>query len=67
MEIPELRIGSVTARIPIVQGGMGVRVSLASLASAGGESGGIGTISSIGLGNLADMADHYEQTSVNAW
>ncbi len=66
MEIPELRIGSVTARIPIVQGGMGVRVSLASLASAVANQGGIGTISSIGLGNLADMADHYEQTSVNA-
>lgn len=66
MEIPELRIGSVTAKIPIVQGGMGVRVSLASLASAVANQGGIGTISSIGLGNLEDMAEHYEQTSVNA-
>ncbi len=66
MEIPELRIGSITAKIPIVQGGMGVRVSLASLASSVANQGGIGTISSIGLGNLADMADHYETTSVNA-
>lgn len=52
MKIPELRIGNMTAKIPIVQGGMGVRVSLASLASAVANAGGIGTISSIGLGDL---------------
>ena len=66
MEIPELRIGSITAKIPILQGGMGVRVSLASLASAVANQGGIGTISSIGLGDLVEMADHYETASVNA-
>ncbi len=52
MKIPELRIGKMIAKIPIVQGGMGVRVSLASLASAVANAGGIGTISSIGLGDL---------------
>jgi len=52
VNIPELRIGNLTARIPIVQGGMGVRVSLSSLASAVANQGGIGTISSIGLGDL---------------
>ncbi len=52
MEIPKLQIGNLTANIPIVQGGMGVRVSLASLASAVANEGGIGTISSIGLGNI---------------
>lgn len=66
MEIPELRIGSITAKIPIVQGGMGVRVSLASLASAVANQGGIGTISSIGLGDLDCSADLYERTSVQA-
>jgi len=66
MEIPELRIGSITAKIPIVQGGMGVRVSLASLASSVANQGGIGTISSIGLGNLEGLSDNYETTSVNA-
>ena len=34
MKLPELRIGSMTTAIPIVQGGMGVRVSRASLAAA---------------------------------
>ncbi|MBU4444952.1 nitronate monooxygenase [bacterium] len=43
MEIPKLQIGSLTADIPIVQGGMGVRVSLASLASAVANEGGIGS------------------------
>lgn len=66
MEVPDLKIGSITAKIPIVQGGMGVRVSLASLASAVANQGGIGTISSIGLGDLKNSADIYEKTSVNA-
>jgi len=34
MNIPKLHIGHLTADIPIIQGGMGVRVSLASLAAA---------------------------------
>ena len=40
MNIPKLHIGHLTADIPIVQCGMGVRVSLASLTAAG--SGGTG-------------------------
>ena len=52
MKIPELKIGNMTSPIPIVQGGMGVRISLSSLASAVANEGGIGTISSIALGDL---------------
>jgi len=66
MEIPKLQIGSLTADIPIVQGGMGVRVSLSSLASAVANEGGIGTISSIGLGNLDDSKREYERISREA-
>jgi len=66
MKIPELRIGSITAKIPIVQGGMGVRVSLASLASSVANQGGIGTISSIGLGNIEGSAEVCERTSLEA-
>ena len=66
MEIPELHIGSLSASIPIVQGGMGVRVSLASLASAVANEGGIGTISSIGLGDIKDSEQDYEKTSREA-
>jgi len=66
MKIPKLQIGSLSANIPIVQGGMGVRVSLASLASAVANEGGIGTISSIGLGDLEDSKQEYERISREA-
>ena len=66
MDIPKLKIGSLTADIPIVQGGMGVRVSLSSLSAAVANQGGIGTISSIGLGNLEDLTTSYEKVSREA-
>lgn len=66
MKIPKLQIGSITADIPIVQGGMGVRVSLSSLASAVAEEGGIGTISSIGLGDIEASKHEYERISREA-
>jgi nitronate monooxygenase len=66
MKIPKLQIGKITADIPIVQGGMGVRVSLSSLASAVAEEGGIGTISSIGLGDIEASKREYERMSREA-
>jgi len=66
MKIPKLRIGNITTDIPIVQGGMGVRVSLSSLASAVAEEGGIGTISSIGLGDVEASKLEYERMSREA-
>lgn len=45
-----LRIGTKTAKLPIVQGGMGVGISGASLATAVANSGGIGVISAVGIG-----------------
>ncbi|UCZ55316.1 nitronate monooxygenase [Bacillus shivajii] len=39
----------MTPRVPIIQGGMGVRVSLSGLASAVANAGGIGTISGTGI------------------
>lgn len=48
--MPSLRIGELTARLPIVQGGMGIGVSLSSLASAVASAGGIGVLSAVGLG-----------------
>ncbi len=47
-----LSIGDLTAKFPIVQGGMGVGVSLSGLASAVAKEGGIGVISAAGLGLL---------------
>ncbi|MFH2002064.1 MAG: nitronate monooxygenase family protein [Planctomycetota bacterium] len=66
MKIPELTIGNITAPIPIVQGGMGVRVSLSSLAAAVANEGGIGTISSIGLGDIEESKSKFEEKSREA-
>jgi nitronate monooxygenase len=45
-----LKIGNLTAKLPILQGGMGVGVSMSSLASAVANEGGVGVISCAGLG-----------------
>lgn len=49
MKLPSLQIGSKTARLPIVQGGMAVRISMAPLATAVAEAGGVGVIAGSGL------------------
>lgn len=45
-----MMIGDLTIRTPLVQGGMGVGVSLAGLASAVANEGGVGVLSAAGLG-----------------
>ena len=45
-----MKIGDLVARIPIIQGGMGVGISLSGLASAVANEGGVGVISAAGLG-----------------
>lgn len=49
-KLKPLILGDIEVKIPIVQGGMGVKVSTASLASAVANCGGAGTIASVGLG-----------------
>ncbi|HEY5506984.1 MAG TPA: nitronate monooxygenase [Coriobacteriia bacterium] len=49
MDLPSLTIGRVTSRLPIIQGGMAVRISLAPLAAAVANEGGIGIIAGSGL------------------
>lgn len=48
----KLRIGHLTADLPIVQGGMGVGISLSRLASAVARCGAIGVIAAAGIGVL---------------
>ena len=45
-----LHLGDLTIAVPIIQGGMGVGVSLSGLAGAVANEGGVGVISSAGLG-----------------
>ncbi len=47
-----LRIGNLVVAVPVVQGGMGVGISLSGMAAAVANEGGIGVISSAGLGLL---------------
>ncbi|NLK94372.1 MAG: nitronate monooxygenase [Clostridiales bacterium] len=50
MNIKPLKIGELSVSLPIIQGGMGVGVSLSNLASAVTNAGGIGVISSAQIG-----------------
>ncbi|MGL5318546.1 MAG: NAD(P)H-dependent flavin oxidoreductase [Bacteroidales bacterium] len=60
-----LKFGELTARIPIIQGGMGVGISLSGLASAVANEGGVGVISSAGLGLLYNkFSSNYAEASI---
>lgn len=50
MKLPQLKIGDLVPELPIIQGGMAVRISTASLAAAVAEEGGIGLIAATGMG-----------------
>ena len=50
MAYKELKIGDLTARVPLIQGGMGVGVSLSGLAGAVAKEGGVGIISTAQIG-----------------
>ena len=47
--LPQLTIGNIKAKLPIIQGGMAVRVSTAKLAAAVANEGGAGIIAGTGL------------------
>lgn len=49
MHLPELKIGRLIPRFPIIQGGMSIKVSTASLAAAVARAGGIGVIGGTGI------------------
>lgn len=50
VEVKPLKIGDLTAGVPLIQGGMGVGISLSSLAGAVAAAGGIGVISTAQIG-----------------
>lgn len=53
-KLPSLNIGDLEVNPPIIQGGMGVRVSRASLAAAVANQGCVGVIATVGLGRFED-------------
>ncbi|MFI3292554.1 MAG: nitronate monooxygenase family protein [Rikenellaceae bacterium] len=59
------KIGSLEVKLPIVQGGMGVGISLSKLASAVANQGGVGVISSAGLGVIYnEYSKDYNEASI---
>ena len=59
----ELRIGDKVAKLPIIQGGMGVGVSLGKLAGAVAKEGGIGIISTAQIGFYKDNFETEQEAS----
>ena len=62
-----LRIGELVAKIPVVQGGMGVGISLANLAGTVAKLGGIGIISTAQIGfRKKEYEEHPKQSNLEA-
>ncbi|MGH0599807.1 NAD(P)H-dependent flavin oxidoreductase [Bacillus mycoides] len=57
LNFPQLKIGHMIPKVPIMQGGMGVGISLSKLASAVANAGGIGIISGTGI-SIDEMRMH---------
>lgn len=59
------KIGDIDIKVPIVQGGMGVGISLSGLASAVANEGGVGVISCAGLGLIhSNLSKDYIKASI---
>lgn len=65
MLLENLKIGNLAIRVPIIQGGMGVGISLSGLASAVANEGGVGVISAAGLGVIyKNLSKNYLEASI---
>jgi len=66
-KMPMLKIGDCEAVIPIVQGGMGVGISLSGLTSAVANAGGIGVIATAGIGMFEpDVGTNFKEANKRA-
>lgn len=66
-KLPDLVIRNIVINPPIIQGAMGVRVSLYRLVSAVSDEGALGVIASVGLGEETEYSKlSYEDRSVKA-
>lgn len=67
-EMKALTIGHLKAKLPIVQGGMGVGISMANLASAVANIGGIGVLSAAGNGMFEKTKGRtFEENNLDAF
>jgi len=59
------KIGDLKIPVPVIQGGMGIGISLSGLASAVANMGGIGVISSIAIGLIESKGNsRYRQRNI---
>jgi nitronate monooxygenase len=67
MKLPELHFGDQIAKLPIIQGGMGVGISLSGLATAVANEGGVGVIAAamIGMGE-PDVCQNPAEANIRA-
>jgi len=64
-KMPELKIADLTARVPVIQGGMGVGISLAELVASVINAGGLGVLAGAGIGiNEPDYFTNYNRASL---
>lgn len=60
-------IGDLKIPVPIIQGGMGIGISLSGLASAVANAGGVGVISTVGIGLLGNNTHkNYRQINIDS-
>ena len=64
--LPSLTIKGKTMKVPIIQGGMGIGVSLSPLASAVAREGGLGIVSSACLDRLLSKRNGRKYTTYEA-
>lgn len=65
-KMPELHIGDLVARMPVIQGGMGVGISLSGLASAVANEGGVGVIAAAMIGFKDNLSAKNAEAHINA-
>ncbi|MCD6354142.1 MAG: nitronate monooxygenase [Prolixibacteraceae bacterium] len=62
-----LQIGDLTIKLPIIQGGMGIGISMSRLASAVANEGGVGVIAAVGLGMFEkDFSKNFLEANIRA-
>ena len=67
LDLPPLVIGEMTIPLPIIQGGMGVAISLSGLAGAVANEGGIGVIATAGIGQSEpDLFKNFRESNIRA-
>ncbi len=62
-----LQIGDLKIKLPIIQGGMGIGISMSRLASAVANEGGVGVIAAVGIGMFEkDFARNFVEANIRA-